>query len=589
MTGWKPSSDGVNARTRTAGRFPFHSLLYVFVPKSLSSGAAILVALACLCLPSFVFADDLNVSASVETSDVYVGAPFTLQLQVEGSDKVERPDLSGLDDFRVQEAGGGQNNSQSISIINGKMTRVDRRGYTFNYRLTPQKAGDLTIPPISVTAEGQTRRTQPIRIHAMPPSENEDFKLRLELSDQRCYVGQPIVLTVTWYVGKNVEEFEFNVPILKDKRFDVAALKEDIDPSQQDSYVRIPLGDDVAIARRGRATLDGRQFLTVKFEEVLIPKQAATIQFPQSTVSLRRSRAFSVAAALSTTSLAIAFLGGEPFMKRMLSLRTLPRSRSKTFPVGRPAGFSGLIGEFAIEAQASPTDVSVGDPITLTLKVKGPRYLQNVGLPDLEKQPSLARDFRIPEERATGVVKGDAKIFTQTVRATHSGVSEIPAIELPYFNPKTDRYETARSEPIALKVEGNRIVTAQDAEGRDTAAPAQTELEAQEAGIAHNYDDAEVLIDQTGLLSSWLNSPMGWTLLVVPPLGYAGLLAFIVMARGGARTPPAAEPDGRTAISHAGCRCWVPVRSKTPTPFSRSCSMRFEAISARDWGCRRGR
>jgi hypothetical protein len=397
-----------------------------------------------------------------------------------------------------------------------------------------------------VTAEGQTRRTQPIRVRALPPSENDDFKLRLDLSEQHCYVGQPVILTVTWYVGRNVEEFEFNIPLLEDKRFDIAGFKEDVDPTQQDSYVRIPLGNDVAIGRKGHATLDGRGFLTVKFQKVLIPKQAGTVGVPQATVSMRAVRGYQRrggSGSIFEDFFSDSFFGRRAVYEDFVVPSNTPTLEVAELPIeGRPAGFSGLVGSFEVDAEATPTDVSVGDPITLTVRVKGPSYLQNVTPPPLEKQPSLARDFRIPDERATGVIKGNAKVFTQTLRATHSGVSEIPPIELPYFDPKSGRYEIARSQPIALKVEGNRIITAQDAEGRDAVAVTQTELEAHEEGIAYNYEGAEVLINQAGSLSSWLSSPLGLILVAVPPLSYCGLLAFVVVAR-----RRGADPTGRRA------------------------------------------
>jgi hypothetical protein len=484
------------------------------------------------------------VTAAVERNEVYVGAPFTLQIQVEGSDQVERPDLSSLAGFQVQEAGGGQNNSQSISIVNGKISRVVQRGFTFNYRLTAKSAGELTIPAISVTAEGQTRRTQPIRIRALPPAQSDDFKLRLDVSEQRCYVGQPVILTLTWYVGRNVEEFQFNVPILDDKRFEISAFNENIDPAQQDNYVRIPLGADVAIGRKGQATLDGREFLTVKFERVLIPKQPGTVNIPQATVSMRAVQGYQRRGNRAFDDFfSDSFFGRRAVYEDLVVPSNAPTLEVAELPeAGRPAGFSGLVGSFEVEAEATPTEISVGDPITLSVRLKGPRYLQNVTLPPLEKQPSLARDFRIPEERVTGVIRGNAKVFTQTLRATHSGVSEIPPIEIPYFDPKTGRYEIARSQPIALKVEGNRIITAQDAEGRDAVAVTQTELEAREEGIAYNYESADALLNQQGSLSSWLNSPLGLALLCAPPLGYGGLWAFILVAR-----RRGADPTGRRA------------------------------------------
>ena len=494
-------------------------------------------------LPPSASAQEVTVTAAVERNQVFVGQPFVLQIQVTGSDKVERPDLSGLADFQVQEAGGGANNSQSISIVNGRMTRVVSHGYTFNYRLTARRAGDLTIPALSITAEGQTRRTQAIRIRALPPEENSDFRLQLELSDQRCYVGQPVILTVTWYIGRNVDEFEFNLPVLEDERLEIAGFNEDIDPAQQDAYVQIPLSAGSAIARKGRATVDSREFLTVRFEKVLIPRKAGTIRFPESTVSLRAAQGVRSGGSSIFDDFRDSFFGRRAVYENFVIPSNAPTLEVAELPTaGQPAGFSGLFGPLEIDATATPTDLSVGDPITLTVRVRGPRYLQNVTLPPLEKQPSLASDFRIPEERATGVVEGNSKVFTQTLRATHSGVEQIPPVEVPYFDPRTGRYEIARSQPIALKVQGNRIVTAQDAEGRDGAPLTQTELEAREEGIAYNYDGADVLVNQAVSFSGWLRSPLGLALLAVPPLGYIGLWAYVFLARRRGK-----DPTGRRA------------------------------------------
>ena len=50
---------------------------------------------------------------------------------------------------------------------------------------------------------------------------------------------------------------------------------------------------------------------------------------------------------------------------------------------GRPANFSGLIGDFKITAEAAPDEVAVGDPITLRVDISGPAYLGNVEMPPL--------------------------------------------------------------------------------------------------------------------------------------------------------------------------------------------------------------
>ena len=253
---------------------------------------SVLLLAGSLACASTAPAQTLKAEAALEKVQVYVGEPFVFQIRVEGSDSPEKPNLSGITDFAVQEVGGQQNSSQSVTIINGQMNRVVRRRYTFNYRLTPKRAGSLTIPPITVSAEGQTARTQAVTLQATPPAETDAFKLRLSLSEPRAYPGQPVMLTVRWYLAKDVQGFTFNLPVLGDDRFYVADVELPIDRSRPDRYVQIPLGQEQVIGEKGSGTLDGKQYTTVHFRKTLIPKQAGKLTLPQATVSLKSVKGY---------------------------------------------------------------------------------------------------------------------------------------------------------------------------------------------------------------------------------------------------------------------------------------------------------
>jgi hypothetical protein len=486
----------------------------------------------CLLWPGLIHAaEQLTAQALVEQQHVYVGAPFAFQIRVSGSESPEKPDLSGITGFRVEEMGGSQNSSQSVTIVNGRMNRVVERGYIFNYRLAATQEGTFTIPAIVVRAEGQTVRTQPIQIRAVPPVESDDFKLRISLSESQVYVGQPVTMKVTWYVGKNVRDFSFSVPALDDQRFDIIEPSVKPDP---DRHVQISLSGGQTLAEKGRGELDGRDFLTVQFERILIPKQGGAITLRQATVAgqaikgyQRRRSGFD-----SFFDDDVFGFGRQAVYENFVVPSNRPTLRVLDLPpAGRPDNFSGLVGDYKISAQATPTKVAVGDPITVTVRVSGPGYLGRVELPPLNEQPLLARDFKIPEEMASGQVEGAGKNFIQTIRARSSDVVKIPPIELSYFNPKSGTYEIARTEPIPLRVEGTRVVTARDAEGITETGSVQSEIESAEGGIAYNYEGPDVLVNQAAGPGAWLRSP-GWLVgLSVPPLVYLGLLGFTLYGR----------------------------------------------------------
>jgi len=509
-------------------------------PTRRPSGQALPLLLALALAAAARAGQPISVRAAVEKQQVFVGEAFLFQIQVHGSDKPLKPTLPPIPGLSAEALGGRQNNSESVTIINGRMTRTVRRAYIFSYRLTPTQAGSLTIPAVAVTVEGQALRTQPIAIQAREPAETKDFKLRMTLSKPACYVGEPVELTLTWYLAKDVRRFQFALPVLGDSRFrfDDPPVDSGGDPRR---FFRLAIGAHEAIGEKGRGTLDGRTYTTLTVRKVLIPRQPGSVAIARATVACEalvgRRRPRSPFGGFFDDD----FFGRGGLYRKFVTPSNALRLEVKALPEeGRPAHFAGHVGAWRIEASAEPTEVNVGDPITLTVRLSGPPYLKHAELPPLAQQPALARDFKIPAERAEGKVEGAAKIFTQTLRATRDTVARIPPIELPYFDADSATYRVARTQAIPLTVHPTKIVTARDAEGRDLS-PARAELEALAEGIADNYEDLSVLDNQAVGLAAAASDPLWLSLAGLPLLGYLVLLVATTTVRRRQADPAAVE------------------------------------------------
>ena len=517
----------VAGRARTSRRAAIAAALG---PAAFRAMAASFAALA-VASASLAAAQEISVRAAVESESVYMGQSFVYQIQVEGSDEVSQPDISPLQQlFTVEYLGGSSNNSQSISIVNGRMERQVRRGYVFQYRLTPRTKGDVTIPAVAVKVKGQTFSTNAIRLGVNQPVETEDFKLRMSLSRGSAYIGEPVVLTVTWYIGRDVEDFRFTMPLLDSPDFEFYDPEVRTDPNKQ--YYRIQIGASQVIAEKGTATLDGRAFATISFKKALVPKRAGTLSIPQSTIECA-----AVSGTLRGRDFFDDFFRDNFFgMRRGAMQRFVVPSNALSIVArdlpreGRPAGFAGHIGDYKISASATPTDVSVGDPITLKIILSGPDYLGNVDLPRLQDQAELNTYFKIPDERADGKIAGRTKVFTQTIRAKNENVKEIPPIVLSYFDTKSGTYKTASTAPIPVTVRATRVVTAVDAEGI-AAGPLGSPLESWKEGIAYNYEGAAVLESRTFGLISALGSPLWLAALFGPPAAFFALFGAVTARR----------------------------------------------------------
>src|SRR4029078_7009343 len=89
---------------------------------------------------------------------------------------------------------------------------------------------------------------------------------------------------------------------------------------------------------------------------------------------------------------------------RKLEIRPLPLS-------GRPASFANAVGTgFAIDVQADRTVARAGDPIELTVTVRGEGRLKGLILPDLSADGGLSpKLFTLPDQAPAGELVDDGK------------------------------------------------------------------------------------------------------------------------------------------------------------------------------------
>ena len=88
---------------------------------------------------------------------------------------------------------------------------------------------------------------------------------------------------------------------------------------------------------------------------------------------------------------AVADQGGDPFFRqffnqgeqRQISLASEPVT-VESLPLpdeNKPANFTGAVGDFTMTATAGPTNLTVGDPITVRVQISGRGALDAVTLP----------------------------------------------------------------------------------------------------------------------------------------------------------------------------------------------------------------
>jgi len=445
----------------------------------------------------------VRVSAQVETGrDIYVGENFDYYIVIAGSDKAGQVDLEPLRQYNPQSTGNRRHSS--TNIVNSKVTTTT--AMIMVYSLRASEAGPIQIPSLSVVAEGKTYRTNPVTVNVIKPGTTDQLDIEMALSDQQCFVGQPVLLTIKFYYSATCKNPQFNVPVLSSDAFYFE--NPDVLNQQAQEY---DLGNGATVlVSQHQLMHNGKQSNLIFLRKILIPKSAGPIRIEPTTVTA------DVAVARSNS-----FFGSQFRYKRFMvksgpvELTVLPLPNE-----GKPVQFYGLVGQYTIDASATPTEISVGDPITLTIKIGGGSYLKPIHWPALEQVPELAANFKIPSQKASPTIAGGFKVFTQTIRANNDNVTEIPSIPLTFFDAERRKYVAAKSEPIRIDVAPTRILTNADLEGADFT-PINKEVEAIKKGLSANYEDLDVLKDMSFSPLAALASP-GYAVLWAAPL-----LAFV--------------------------------------------------------------
>jgi len=453
--------------------------------------------------------------ARLGTPTAYAGEAVALVVTVDGARGAADPVAPSVEGLTLQFR-GGRDVSQRLEIeVNGRKSVEETLGYEFHYALVGLEAGQYTIPAFRVKVGNETLETRPMLFRVLQPQEDEDIVLRLSVDRSSVFVGEPITLRVTLGAVRDVNWVRFTLPGIEGE-FEVLAVQSV--KGRRSEGVFSLLDRDVP-ATRGTLTHRGEEIASFTAELVLIPK---------------RDGSFTIGPATAACEVVVAkrrTIFDRDVTRRAVVPSNAVTVEAKALPTeGRPANFNGLVGRYLVSSGANQSEVNVGDPIRLSITVRGP-LPGAVPAPDLERQANLAGRFRVGSDQPKGVVEPGRVRFERELRALRDDVNEIPPIELPYFNVETGRYEVARSEAIPLKVRPTRTVTAADGVGV-VGAPANgsAALESNAEGISHNFTGPEALVDQRFGLRDAVLSPAGVGALVAPPVLYAGV-SVLVLAR----------------------------------------------------------
>ncbi len=373
-------------------------------------------------LASQVFAFDAKLTINPPVISMSESAELTLEIRgAKGANAPHFPSVNGL-----QLSGTGK--STQMNIVNGKMDR----SVSFTTSIYPQRTGEFSIGPFAYTVGKETKTLQAqLKVVATsgdvasPQSWSDLVSAKLETSKHEAYVQEPFELTLSIYSRQGVQ-IDRNIGLKNMPETGLSELKW-TQHAQSREQIDGTLFDVTRYKTTVRTLGSGRfEFKPTVTVPVVLPNQ-------------RRS-----------------FFG--QYQTRPVEIQIDPIAVSvQPLPtLGKPADFSGAVGNFQFQATADPRKAKPGDPITVTMTVIGSGNFDRVLPPELPETDS----FRLFGD-AVRQARNNGVRFEQVISPTSASVSNIPPITFSFFDTKRKTYRTLTSRPIPIEVTASSNETAQ--------------------------------------------------------------------------------------------------------------------------------
>jgi hypothetical protein len=326
--------------------------------------------------------------------------------------------------------------------------------YAVVFVVQPTRAGAVRVPAFTVKAGGQTATTQPIALTVTDPQPQGWVRLNLSLSNPRPLPGDEVHL----YVDTMIRRGPVTLGRKTYPHFPVRDVTLSVPTLEGEPALE--LAQSLGQALRERAAQPGQHgFRVNNVSGEFVPEHEPADAASEAGWYRRRfAIPFRVREA-GKVVVPAAKVGGEVYLSSggnsgrwvPFTATSEPLTVSTRDPGDKPRDFTGGVGTFRLTAKASQTEMPTGTPFVFTLRQEGEGNLARATPPDLNSQPGFSDHFAIHPESDRLLADG-VREFAYTLRPRNENVTEVPAVSVSSYNPKTDRYESARSEPIPLKV-----------------------------------------------------------------------------------------------------------------------------------------
>ncbi|WP_413577784.1 BatD family protein [Bdellovibrio sp. HCB290] len=448
-----------------------------------------------------------TVNAVVDRNEMRMGDTFTVTVSAVTADDldIQDPRVPELDGFELLNTSTSTAVAQKLVPGPGGMQFETQRRKDYSFILTPKRQGTLSVSSFEVVVGGKVFRTQPIVIKVaatgatiqggsqrqmprrpqMPgfddPFESMD-RAEEEMFNQLLQQRQRLMQQMQQQHGGGMPDDQFGGQGSSSTIENPAFRSLPTNPNEaffigvEVDKTEVFEGEQVTVnwyiyTRGQMETLDRLKFPDLRGFWKEIIEEVPSIQFYEVNVggvawkkALLASHAlFPIKAGTSTIDpykikSRVRLLSQYGMMSKPYEYTKSSANvpiKVKPLPVeGRPADFSGAVGQFDVHATVEGQNFPVNQPVSLKVRFEGAGNAKLIDLPPMTLPAGL-------EQYDT---KSDSKFFKNgraykefevLLIPRQEGDVVFPGLSVSMFDPVTAKYYTKKTEPITLKIVNN--------------------------------------------------------------------------------------------------------------------------------------
>lgn len=408
----------------------------------------IIILIALIAYSTQAFADKVSFTASAPDA-VVVGDQFRLSYTVT-TQKVKdfrAPSIKGFDVLM----GPSRSQQSSTQIVNGNVTSTS--SITFTYILMANTAGEYTIGGASIVADGNQMVSNSVKIKVLLQDQNSNGGQggsSAHSSSGTSVSDQDLFITAT---ASKTNVFEQEAFVLTYKIY----TRES---NLQLNNAKLPdfkgfHSQEIEMTTNARWTPEhyrGRNYYTTVYRQfVLFPQQSGKLYIDPAQFQMTIGKPVQ-----SDDPFDAFFNGGSNVIEIKKSIATPKIAINVSpLPAGKPADFSGGVGEFTVSSSINSKELKTNDAITIKLVISGTGNLKLISNPEIKfpedfevYDPKVDNQVRLTREGLTG-----NRVIEYLAIPRHAGTYKIPGVSFSYFDIRSKSYKTLKTEEYVVNIE----------------------------------------------------------------------------------------------------------------------------------------